>query len=117
MATQKKSQFETLLASSNKEIIANRAKLLARKSKSEAEDYVRDLKKKEQNLEIELADLQDISKSSKLSLEVVKEDFSAKTWFSDQNRVLTDLELLRVELKIALDLYKQWFGEFKEDEI
>lgn len=112
--TKKLGEFEQLLASSNQDIIKARAALLAAQTQGEAEDIIRVIEKERRDLEWQLADLTDISKSSKLSLEVVKEGFDRKRWFQEQIDIETKLELNAVKLRIAKRLYTKWFGPYAE---
>jgi phage protein D len=107
-------KFNKMLTSSNKEIKATRAAIIADEVKDAMEELLREKKKEKRDLEKQLISLSDLHQDSELSLRVVKKDFNAKQWLGDIINVKTKLLNATIELNVAEEVNNEWFGEIPE---
>jgi len=104
-------KFISTLTASNKSIKEARAKMVSEDAIDAQAELVRDLKKDKRELERKLMQLSDMSPDSELSLKVVKDTFNAKEWAKTIQTTKVDLANKTVEIELAEETYKEWFGE------
>lgn len=107
-------KFAQILTQSSKEIRGQRAAILNSDAKDAADEIVRALAKRKREFESKLLNLEDINRDSDFSLKVVKGDFNPGTWFKDMQLLKVQIANISIELEIAENSYKEWFGELPE---
>jgi len=104
-----KGKFAAQIAASTEEIKGARAEKLAKSVKRAAEDLERKLDGEVDELESKILDLSDLAPDTSYSLRPGGGDFNAKGWVNDMHEATLELELKKIELKVAQDILKEWF--------
>lgn len=99
--------FETLTRSP-KEIIKKRAAQIALDTKDEYEMVVKELQRKQRSLMSERMNNEDLSPSSKDSMDF-KNEFTAKDWVRRDLEISMELEQVELKLRAALKRVKELF--------
>ena len=107
------SKFSKKLASSNKDIMADRADMLGEEVALEVSTFVGGLKKEVLNLKNKINRLTDLSPNSKDSLRPGGDNFDSVQWVKELHEASLDLKLKEVELEIAVGIQTEWFSDEK----
>lgn len=107
------SKFSTKLASTNKDIMADRAEMLGEEVALEVSTFVGGLKKEVLNLKNKINRLTDLSPNSKDSLRPGGENFDSVRWVKELHEASLDLKLKQVELEVAESIQNEWFSDEK----
>ncbi len=107
-------KFVKTLSQSNSKIKEARAKIIAADAQFAQENIVRNLETEKRKLDGKLLSLTDLHPDSELSLRVVRKDFDAEQLFQDIQNTKVDLANKTVELQLANETSKEWFGEEEE---
>lgn len=108
MATTNK--FEQTLNATNKEIKANRARIITEQSADAMQELLREARQKKRDVEVALLDLSDVHVESKTSLNVAKKEFDAKSWLHQIRNRKIELLNAEIELQVVEEMYQEWFG-------
>jgi len=105
------SKFSKKLASSNKEIMADRAEMLGDEVALEVSTFVGCLKKEVLTLKNKILRLTDLSPNSKDSLRPGGDNFDSVQWVKQLHEATLDLKLKEVELEVAESIQNDWFSD------
>lgn len=106
-------KFEKTLTQTGSKIKAARAKLISANAEAAQDTIVRNLKKEQRDMNFKLLSLTDVHPDSELSLKVVKDNFDADTLFASIQELKVNLANKTVEVQLAEETYKDWFGNEK----
>jgi len=104
-------KFIEELTLSNKQIKANRAKMICEDAKDAQEELLRQLNAEKRDLERKLLNLSDMSPDSQFSLRVTKDNFDAKAWVAEMQNLKVQLANKQVELELATATSREWFTD------
>lgn len=107
------SKFAKMLSASNAEIKEKRAEMLSNSTKLEAEGLLQNLKRERSELETELVNLTDLAPDNTYSLRPGSSDFKAAEWVKNLHRVKMDISLKDIEIKMAQEIFDEWFADVK----
>jgi hypothetical protein len=107
------SKFAKMLSASNAEIKEKRAEMLSNSTKLEAEGLLQKLKKERSELENELVNLTDLAPDNTYSLRPGSSSFQASDWVLNLHRVKMDISLKDIEIKMAQEIFDEWFADSK----
>lgn len=102
-------KFATSIAASDKTIKEARAAIVAKSGKRAAENKVRSIEDSVDALETTIMNLTDLAPDTTYSLRPGGKDFDAEGWVEKLHSSTLDLELQKIELKVAEDILKEWF--------
>lgn len=105
------SKFSKKLASTNKDIMADRAEMLGEEVGLEVSTFVGGLKKEVLTLKNKINRLTDLSPNSKDSLRPGGDNFNSVQWVKELHEASLDLKLKEVELQVAESIQKEWFSD------
>ncbi len=108
MSTENK--FAKMLSASNADIKATRAGLIAEATSDEVDSFVAAIKKEKRGLEIKLNNMTDLAADNSYSLRPGSKDFEATKWVKELHQTKMDIKLKTIELEVAEDIRKEWFG-------
>lgn len=109
-STTKKSQFQSMLEKSHKEIRGQRASLLSKDAERKMRKQVESKEEKVEDLEMKVLNLSDLSPDSTTTLKVTKSGFDAKSWAEQLIETKVELHLAKKELEIAQETYDSFFN-------
>jgi hypothetical protein len=107
------SKFAKMLSASNAEIKEKRAEMLSSKTKLEAQTLLNNLTRDRSELENELVNLTDLAPDNTYSLRPGSAEFKADEWVKSLHRVKMDISLKDIEIKIAQEIFDEWFADTK----
>lgn len=102
-------KFATTIASSDKTIKEARAAIIAKTGKRAAENKVRSIEDEVDTLETTILNLTDLAPDTTFSLRPGGKDFDAEGWVNKLHDATLDLELKKIELKVAEEILNEWF--------
>ena len=104
-----KGAFANMIARSGDAVVADRGDRVTKQARLAYDDVRRRLENKVLNLEDRRAILLDQSPDNRFSLKVGQE-FDAKSWVDEYQRLSVDIETTKQELDIAEENFKALFG-------
>lgn len=108
-------KFIQNLTKGNAAIKEARANIIGEDALDAQTQILDNLKREKRELDRKLLELTDMYPDSELSLRVVKKDFNAKELFKDIQETKVDLLAKKVELTLAEETYKEWFGSEEKE--
>ena len=102
-------KFAATIAASDKSIKEARAAIVAKTGRRAAENKVRSIEDEVDSLETTILNLTDLAPDTTYSLRPGGKEFDAEGWVEKLHTATLDLELKRIELKVAEDILKEWF--------
>lgn len=108
------SKFISTLTKSNKDIMKDRAENVGKKTALKQKALVDRLEGEVLDLEGKIQDLTDLAPESSTSLK--PQDFDEENWVRNMQEYKVQLLNKRIELKIAQETQKEWFGGEDEEE-
>jgi hypothetical protein len=104
-------KFSRMLSASNGDIKTVRAQILAETTLDAVDSFVQTLRRERNVLRTTLANLTDLAPENTYSLRPGSEKFDASAWIKELHKTTMQLQLKEVELEVANDIQKEWFGK------
>lgn len=106
-------KFETILSRKGDAVMQDRATAIAKLAEMAQNAMVNNLEKKKIELEMEKAEMLDMSPDNRYSLKPGA-DFKADSWVNDYQRVSVELINIEIELKVAKATTEELFTDQTE---
>lgn len=110
-------KFKKLLSQGNDGIYERRVDALATQAEIAQQAIVNKLKQEKSKLEIELINLTDLSPETSDSLRPGSKNWNAQEWAKNIQRVKQELHTIGIQLDLAEETYKEYFGEEEVKEV
>lgn len=104
-------KFAQTLSASDKSIKAARAQMLADTTVLEVDAKVSGLKRELNTLKNKITQLTDLAPDNTYSLRPGGKDYNPIKWVDELHTTKMDLKLKTIELEIAEEIKKEWFGD------
>jgi len=107
-------KFLNAIKSNHTNIRENRAKLVAKTARLEQESLVSDLERSLMKVESDIDQLTDLSPKDANDLRAVSDDFDARKWVVDLQKLKIHKANIEFKLNIAKETFNEWFNEEKK---
>lgn len=104
-------KFVTGLVQDASGIKKQRATALGKETADAQIDLIRVLEKEKRELDNELMNLTDLSPENEFDLRPTSKNFNATTWVKKLQEIKVELLNVGVQLEVALETQKEWFGD------
>jgi hypothetical protein len=107
-------KFQKIVASTGKDVLDQRAKIVFNATRAAMQDYLTSLERRKEALELELLNLTDLSVETTESLRPGNKNFKAPQWVQEMVTLKKELALLEDDLAIAEEVHNEYFEVVEE---